>query len=70
MIEDNFRLLFASRAALFEFAFDDALFAFAYARPPLALALLFERPTTRHVVTIYLFCFAIPDSVKTPESMC
>ena len=55
MIEDIFRLLFASRAALFEFAFDDALFAFAYARPPLALALLFERPTTRHVVTIYLF---------------
>lgn len=68
MIEDIFRLLFASRAALFEFAFDDALFAFAYARPPLALALLFERPTTRHVVTIYLFCSFCDSGVIKPRN--
>jgi hypothetical protein len=68
MIED-FPLLFASRAALFEFAFDDALFAFAYARPPLALALLFERPTTRHVVTIYLFVLRFRIRLK-PRNQC
>ena len=40
--------LFASRAPLFEFEFENALFAFAYDKPPFAFALLFERPTQRH----------------------
>lgn len=40
-------LMFARRAPLFEFEFEEALFEFAYTRPPLALPLLFERPKTR-----------------------
>ena len=48
-------LLFASREPLFEFEFENALFAFAYDKPPFAFELLFERPTTRHEETLYLF---------------
>ena len=32
---------------MFVFEFDEALFAFAYTRPPFAFALLFDRPTQR-----------------------
>lgn len=31
------------------FAFDESLFAFAYATPPFAFALLFDRSTTREL---------------------
>lgn len=32
---------------MFVFEFDEALFAFAYTRPPFAFALLLDRPTQR-----------------------
>ena len=40
------------------FAFDESLFAFAYATPPFAFALLFDRSTTRELGRIHhLFFF-------------
>ena len=37
------------------FAFDESLFAFAYATPPFAFALLFDRSTTRELGRIHLY---------------
>ena len=64
-------LLFASREPLFEFEFENALFAFAYDKPPFAFELLFERPTTRHEETLYLFrCpFTLGDGRSRPPRL-
>lgn len=40
---------------MFVFVFDESLFVFAYATPPFAFALLFDRYTTRCLWEIHLF---------------
>lgn len=42
---------------MFVFVFDESLFVFAYATPPFAFALLFDRYTTRCLWEIHL-CFS------------
>lgn len=39
---------------MFAFVFDESLFVFAYATPPFAFALLFDRNTTRCLWEIHL----------------
>lgn len=42
---------------MFVFVFDESLFVFAYATPPFAFALLFDRYTTRCLWEIHLLYF-------------
>ena len=39
----QYLFLIASREPMFEFVFEESLFVFKYATPPLAFALLFDR---------------------------